>query len=187
MISCDVILCDMIRYFTIWYDMLCISWDKMSDSMSDKFSKHWPHWGSFAGSNLFGGPYWCGLLVGETSEWPQFSFRRDFRLKVFTFRSWIFLNILIYCVYIYIWCRSMFMFCHWHDFFLLRRARVALVVVLLLSPLIFLLLICLFLFFSLPLLPLLPALPLFPHLPVRTLQVSRRVGASDKIVGVWRA
>ena len=71
--------------------------------------------------------------------------------------------------------------------FLLRRARVALVVVLLLSPLIFLLLICLFLFFSLPLLPLLPALPLFPHLPVRTLQVSRRVGASDKIVGVWRA
>ena len=52
--------------------------------------------------NLFGGPYWCGLLVGETSEWPQFSFRRDFRLKVFTFRSWIFLNILIYCVYIYI-------------------------------------------------------------------------------------
>ena len=101
MISCDVILCDMIRYFTIWYDMICISWDKMSDSMSDKFSKHWPHWGSFAGSNLFGGPYWCGLLVGETSEWPQFSFRRDFRLKVFTFRSWIFLNILIYCVYIY--------------------------------------------------------------------------------------
>ena len=73
----------------------------MSDSMSDNFSKHWPHWGSFAGSNLFGGPYWCGLLVGETSEWPQFSFRRDFRLKVFTFRSWIFLNILIYCVYIY--------------------------------------------------------------------------------------
>jgi hypothetical protein len=57
----------------------------MSDSMSDKFSKRWPHWGSFAGSNFFGGPYyWCGLLAGETSEWLQFSFRRDFRLKVCT-------------------------------------------------------------------------------------------------------
>ena len=56
----------------------------MSDSMSDKFSKHVPRWGSFAGRNLFGGPYWCGLLVGETSEWLQFSFWKYFRLKVFT-------------------------------------------------------------------------------------------------------
>jgi hypothetical protein len=55
-----------------------------SNSMSDKFSKHVPRWGSFAGRNLFGGPYWCGVLVGETSEWLQFSFWKYFRLKGFT-------------------------------------------------------------------------------------------------------